>query len=196
MFRFARRVGGAGLGMTAVANVSVMMRPYVFAEGEIPQEERKCPVAFLWEWGGSKPAIPAGHPIVHTPLEEPVKFNSSHYPKGVNAKFFEGDKDLCANTFCGPNGIFEDVEQREIAKCADSIVKELGNYGLQKGATVADVGAGTGREIIIVLLIVLLLMPCRTYDPQVFCNRRTYGSLVCTRNIASFPIYSKRYEDE
>jgi hypothetical protein len=141
MFRCAY---GIPRGIAMVAATSFVARTVALAEGE----ERKCPVAFLWEWGGSKPALPAGHPIVKASFnEEPAKFSKNHYPDGVNSKFMTGDKHTCYATFVGPKGIFEDTEQREIAQCADSITSVLLNYGLREGAHVVDVGAGTGTQI-------------------------------------------------
>jgi hypothetical protein len=106
----------------------------------------KCPVAFLWNWTSSeKPSLPVGHPVISRDVldEKPAIFNSSHYPNGVNAFFLNSDPNSCAETFAGPNGLFE-CESRQIKKYASNVVKTLQSYGLQEGSCVGDVGAGTG----------------------------------------------------
>lgn len=128
------------------------------ASSSSPQSAAKCPVAFLWNWTGSgnPPALPAGHPVISRDLgdEKPVTFNSSHYPNGVNAHFLNSDPHSCAETFAGPNGLFE-CESRQIKKYAPNVIKTLQSYGLQEGSCVGDVGAGTGNSRIDLYLLTL-----------------------------------------
>ena len=138
--------------LPAEADNSVVLKTRqntVIVDNEPPAApERKCPVDFLWKWGGAKPELPFGHPEVKSNADEetPVKFNTTHYPDGVNSKFMTGDRQKCCDTFCGPKGLFEDTEHREIAKYAPQIISTLQRYGLRKGACVVDVGAGTGEN--------------------------------------------------
>jgi SAM-dependent methyltransferase len=107
-----------------------------------PEPAATCPVAFMWRWTGAI-NLPFNHPPV---AEVRANFDEQHYPKGLNAKFLEGDKHTCGDTFGQGNGkgIFEDSECREIAKVLPNIISMLQKYGLKYGSYVADVGAGTG----------------------------------------------------
>jgi hypothetical protein len=110
---------------------------------------RKCPVAFLWEWSG-QPALPPGHPVVSTgdslAKESPPKFNTQHYPQGVNSSFLDADKLCCSEKYAGPDGLFE-REGRQIVSCSSEIMSTLRSFGLKEGSRVADIGAGTGLNI-------------------------------------------------
>lgn len=116
--------------------------------------ESKCPVSFLWNWNGNKPTLPFNHPPINksnnsnnsnnsSNLEQPVQFNSSHFPNGVNGNFLNIDRNSCAAKFAGPNGLFE-CESRQIKKYGLNIIKTLQLYGLREGSRVGDIGAGTG----------------------------------------------------
>lgn len=121
------------------------------------QNESKCPVAFLWNWSEVKPSLPLNHPPItnntttrtttttttSTLNEQPAKFNTSHFPNGVNANFLNTDPNSCAAKFAGPNGLFE-CESRQIKKYGPNIIQTLQSYGLRQGARVGDIGAGTG----------------------------------------------------
>jgi ubiquinone/menaquinone biosynthesis C-methylase UbiE len=87
--------------------------------------------------------LPRGRPKFSEFSDEtPAIYDKSHYPNGLNEMFL-GSCDQCAETYAGPNGRFE-AESREIAKYKYDIIAMLREYGLYRGATVGDVGAGTG----------------------------------------------------
>jgi hypothetical protein len=138
------------IGVTGtLATLTSTMYPS-FAENKSPSASEspgKCPVAFLWNWtnSGKPPPLPVGHPVISRDLgeEKPAVFNSSHYPNGVNSHFLNSDPNSCAETFAGPNGLFE-CESRQIKKYAPNVIKTLESYGLQEGSCVGDIGAGTG----------------------------------------------------
>jgi cyclopropane fatty-acyl-phospholipid synthase-like methyltransferase len=76
-------------------------------------------------------------------LDRPV-FHEGMYPKGVNADFYniaKLDREKLVEKFVGR---FEDPENRDIAKSAPAFVSLLEQYGLHEGATIVDLGAGTG----------------------------------------------------
>lgn len=76
--------------------------------------------------------------------EEMVAFNKAHFGESLNGRFDQTD---AVDFFAGANGgkgRFEDPELRDIAAAQPAIIKVLREHGLQAGATVVDVGAGTG----------------------------------------------------
>jgi len=70
--------------------------------------------------------------------EEPVAFNASHYPKGLNAGFVSRNKDELIAHY-GPK--FECSEVRDIAAHRQKILDLMGPL---KDKVVVDVGSGTG----------------------------------------------------
>jgi len=144
MFRAStNRILSAGTAAAVVVmgtgNGYINFKSLALADQDAPAT---CPVAFMWRWTGAI-SLPFNHPPV---AEVRANFNESHYPKGLNSKFMEGDCSSCGEEFGNGNGkgLFEDVESREIAKELSGITTMLKKYGLKYGAYVADVGAGTG----------------------------------------------------
>ena len=78
--------------------------------------------------------------------ELPAAFDTSHYgPGGLNGRFEAEDAiEFFAGGESGGGGRFEDAESRDIAKNANALLGLMRRHGLQAGATVLDVGAGTG----------------------------------------------------
>ncbi|CEM11033.1 unnamed protein product [Vitrella brassicaformis CCMP3155] len=78
-------------------------------------------------------------------MESPAVFNASHYPDGVNANFVNSTEEQLKEKYGNGSGLFEDPEQRDIAKCKDAILKALRQHcHLSPGCCLVDVGAGTG----------------------------------------------------
>ena len=73
--------------------------------------------------------------------ENAVDFNTNHFQRGLNGDF---SASTAIATFAGPEGKFENTHVRDIAASKEAIVKAL---RLVPGATVADVGSGTGLLI-------------------------------------------------
>jgi len=81
------------------------------------------------------------------PDEPIVSFDTTMYANGLNGDFFSDPATLMeqfAGGDAGGGGLFESAEDRDIARAKEDIVRELRVYGLRPGATVADLGAGTG----------------------------------------------------
>ena len=76
----------------------------------------------------------------------PAAFDAAHYgPGGLNGRFEAEDAiEFFAGGESGGGGRFEDAESRDIARNADALLTLMRAHGLQAGATVLDVGAGTG----------------------------------------------------
>lgn len=131
-------------GITAIIcsqKLTVVKGQYAKADDSSPSQGT-CPVAFMWRWTG-KLNMPFNHP----PIDEVrVNYDSTHYPQGLNGNFMDGDARSCGEIYGDGkgNGIFEDTENREIAKALPGIITMLQKFGLSYGAYVADVGAGTG----------------------------------------------------
>lgn len=71
--------------------------------------------------------------------EDPVSFDSKHYPNGLNGDFLvDGALEKFYNS---GDGLFENPELRDIACAKENIVKAL---QIVPGMVVADVGAGSG----------------------------------------------------
>lgn len=108
-----------------------------------PPAPARCPFAHLWEWTGSL-SLPFGHPSITDIREDPVEYNKSHYPSGLNAIFLSDDVKSYEKTFAGDEGLLENPQDREIVKYANNIISTLQEHGLRRGSSVADIGAGTG----------------------------------------------------
>ena len=81
--------------------------------------------------------------------QEPmVSFDAAHYGElGLNGKFMQdGAVDCFAGGEQGGGGLFEDAEKRDIARpqTTAALLAVCRQHGLQPGATILDVGAGTG----------------------------------------------------
>jgi SAM-dependent methyltransferase len=79
--------------------------------------------------------------------EEP-QFNRDHYSKGLNANFLCGTTDEVVGLHAGEGGEgggrFENVETRDIARGLPAVLSAISSVARLDGATVADIGAGTG----------------------------------------------------
>ena len=75
-------------------------------------------------------------------VEVPPVFDAEHYPNGINANFVN---DKATDDVVKDHLVkFEDPEARDIARAFPALVELMkSNFSLQ-GATVCDVGAGTG----------------------------------------------------
>lgn len=78
--------------------------------------------------------------------EAPAAFDAAHYGSGgLNGRFEAADAiEFFAGGEAGGGGKFEDTEGRDIARNASALVSLMQQHGLRVGATVLDVGAGTG----------------------------------------------------
>ena len=78
--------------------------------------------------------------------EQPVAFDASHYgPLGLNGRFESPNAiEFFAGGVNGGGGRFEDAEERDIAGATGALISVCEAHGLSRGATVIDVGAGTG----------------------------------------------------
>lgn len=122
------------------ANVGALTLQCDSAQPKEKEFKSWCPFAHMMKWAGLLPP-----PEWHPPIDEPsVNYNKSHFPEGLNANFLNETEEMCCMKYSGKDGLFENVEQREIAKYAKEIIATLRHYGLQPGSTAADIGAGTG----------------------------------------------------
>ena len=79
--------------------------------------------------------------------EERVAFNEAHHAGGLNAKFVNSDAESLKQTYSGPTGIFETMEQREVLSHIDVVLNVIARHlagSTLEGSTVLDIGAGTG----------------------------------------------------
>lgn len=79
--------------------------------------------------------------------EGAAQFDANHFPGGVNHNFKTmSDKEL-EGKFGGCDGVFHNVEKRDIAKNFAALMRALASqcgYSTLKGKTVIDIGCGTG----------------------------------------------------
>lgn len=75
-----------------------------------------------------------------------MAFDAAHYGAlGLNGRFEQTDAiTFFAGGDGGGGGMFENAERRDIAGATTALLGVFAEHGLKKGATVIDVGAGTG----------------------------------------------------
>ena len=78
--------------------------------------------------------------------EAPAAFSTEHYGAlGLNGRFEASDAiAFFAGSESGGGGMFESAETRDIASAIEPLLDVFRSHGLRKGASVLDVGAGTG----------------------------------------------------
>lgn len=78
--------------------------------------------------------------------EAPANFDAEHYGDlGLNGRFEVDDAiSFFAGGDNGGGGMFENAETRDIAGAMHSLTVVFAEHGLCKGATILDLGAGTG----------------------------------------------------
>ena len=92
--------------------------------------------------GGAAAVVGGGEVLAEEFVEVPPVFDAKHYPNGINANFVnnKATDDVVKDHLVK----FEDPEARDIARAFPALVELMkSNFSLQ-GATVCDVGAGTG----------------------------------------------------
>jgi SAM-dependent methyltransferase len=97
----------------------------------------------LWATAGACAAFAlTARPARAEFAEEPAKFDSEHYPDGINANFVNdrNTDDVVADHLVK----FEDPEARDIARAWPDLAKLMKETFPLTGATLADIGAGTG----------------------------------------------------